>query len=84
MKRTRIEQLLLVIAWMGLIGGILFTILVCKGTLESNFDMRVPEAIVTFAGGVFVSVAGWALLMQVIRLSDRIRKIEDQLKKSKD
>jgi hypothetical protein len=84
MKRTKIERLLVVIAWLGLIGGILFGTLVSKGTLESGRDMCEPEAIVTFFGSIFVSVAGWALLMQVVGISDRLRKIENQLKEKKD
>ena len=39
MKRTKIEQLLVVIAWAGLIGGTLFTVLFSKGILESNIEM---------------------------------------------
>ena len=83
MKCTGIEKFLTVIAWIGLIGGILFTTLVSKGILESNQDMCVPQAFVTFTGGVFVSIAGWALLIQIVRLSDRLRKIENQLKELK-
>ena len=52
MKRTKIEQLLVVIAWAGLIGGILFTFLVSKGILESNIDMAFPQAVLTFVGGI--------------------------------
>lgn len=80
MKRTSIEKLILAIAWIGLVGGIVFTFLVSKGILESNQEMCVPQAAVTFVGGVFVSVAGWALLVQVVRLSDKLRNIENQLK----
>ncbi len=83
MKRSKIEKLLVAIAWMGLIGGILFTFLVSKGIFESHQEMSFPEAVVTFVGGVFVSVAGWALLLQIISLSDRITKIENSLKESK-
>ena len=81
MKRTLIEKFLVAIAWAGLIGGILFGTLVSKGILESGMDMCVPQAFVTFVGSVFVSVAGWAILMQVVNISDRLRKIENQLGK---
>ena len=80
MKRSGIEKLLVAIAWIGLIGGILFTFLVSKGILESNQEMCVPQAAVFFVGGVFVSIVGWALLLQIIRLSDRFRNIDNQLK----
>ena len=80
MKRTKIEQLLLVVAWAGLIGGILFTTLVTKGIWESNVDMAFPQAVATFVGGVGASIVGWAGLLQIIRLSDRIKNIESRLK----
>lgn len=79
MKRTKIEQLLVVIAWVGLIGGILFTLLVSKGILESNVEMAFPQAVLTFVGGIGASVVGWAVLMQIISLSDRIRRIENKI-----
>ena len=80
MKRTKIEQLLVVIAWVGLIGGILFTVLVSKGILESNIEMAFPQAVLTFVGGIGASIVGWAVLLQIISLSDRIRNIENHLK----
>lgn len=79
MKRTIVEQLLIVIAWAGLIGGILFTVLVSKGIMESNMEMAFPQAVVTFVGGIGASIVGWAVLMQVVKISDRLRKIENQL-----
>lgn len=81
MKRTKIEQLLVVIAWTGLIGGILFTFLVSKGIWESHQDMAFPNAVLSCLVGVGVSIAGWAVLMQIISLSDRMHRIEDELKK---
>ena len=84
MKRTKIEKLLVVIAWVGLIGGILFTTLFSKGILESNQEMCFPEAVLTFVAGVGASIVGWALLMQIVSLSDRIRNIENRLKESKE
>ena len=84
MKRTKIEQLLVVVAWAGLIGGILFTTLVTKGIWESNVDMAFPQAVATFVGGVGASIVGWAVLLQIIRLSDRIKNIENRLKEPKE
>lgn len=83
MKRTKIEQLLVVIAWVGLIGGILFTLLVSKGILESNIEMAFPQAALTFVGGIGASIVCWAVLMQIISISDRIKRIENHLKESK-
>ena len=82
MKRTKIEQLLVIIAWVGLIGGILFTFLVSKGIWESNVEMAFSQAVLTFVGGIGASVVGWAVLLQIISLSDRIRNIDNQLKES--
>ena len=84
MKRTKIEQLLLVVAWAGLIGGILFTTLVTKGIWESNVDMAFPQAVATFVGGVGASIVGWAVLLQIISLSDRIKNIGNRLKEPKE
>ncbi|MBP5713376.1 MAG: hypothetical protein J6X07_01585 [Prevotella sp.] len=84
MKRTKIEQLLLVVAWAGLIGGILFTTLVSKGIWESNVDMAFPQAVATFVGGVGASIVGWAVLMQIVSISDKIRRIEEHLKEPKE
>jgi hypothetical protein len=84
MKRTKIEQLLLVVAWAGLIGGILFTTLVSKGIWESNVDMAFPQAVATFVGGIGASIVGWAVLLQIIRISDRIKNIENRLKEPKE
>ncbi|MBP5339719.1 MAG: hypothetical protein J6Z14_10550 [Prevotella sp.] len=81
MKRTIIEQLLVAIAWAGRIGGILFTFLVSKGIMESNAEMAFPQAVVTFVVGIGASIVGWAVLMQVVKISDRLRKIENQLSK---
>ena len=81
MKRTSIEKLIFAIAWIGLVGGILFTFLVSKGIIESNQEMCVPQAAVTFIRGVAASVVGWALLIQIVRISDKLRKIENQLDK---
>ena len=84
MKRTKIEQLLVVIAWADLIGGTLFTVLFSKGILESNIEMAFPQAILTFVGGIGASVVGWAVLLQIIKISDRLRKIEALLEKKKE
>ncbi|MBQ7510258.1 MAG: hypothetical protein IJT53_05075 [Prevotella sp.] len=81
MERTFIEKLLVVIAWAGLIGGILFTFLVSKGIMESNMEMAFPQVVVTFVGGIGASIVGWVVLMQIVNISDRLRMIENQLSK---
>ena len=78
MKRTLLEKLILVIAWTGLIGGILFSFLYSKGILLSDTEMCVPTAIACLVAGIFASVGGWAILLEIIALSDRIRKLEDR------
>ena len=78
MKRTFIEKLLAIIAWVGLIGGILFSILYCNSVMGSGAEMCVPTGLAYLAGGIFLSVGGWAVLMEIIALSDRIRKLENE------
>lgn len=78
MKRTFIEKLIIVIAWIGLIGGILFSILYCKGVLVSRTEMCVPSGIASLVAGVLVSVGCWAILLEIIALSDRIKKLEER------
>lgn len=76
MKRTILEKLILVLAWIVLVCGILGGLLVGKGILESGAEMCVPQALFTVASSTFVSIGGWAVLMEIIAISDRIRKIE--------
>lgn len=76
MKRTILEKLILVIAWTGLVCGILAGFGVGKGILESGADMCVPQALFTVAASTFISIGCWAVLMEIIAISDRIRKIE--------
>ena len=78
MKRTFIEKLIIVIAWTGLIGGVLFSILYSKGVLESGTEMCVPTGIASLVAGVFVSVGCWAVLLEIIALADRIKKLEEK------
>ena len=78
MNRTKNEILIQLLAWLGLIGGILFSALVCKGTLESNVSMCFPTAMAELFGGVFLSVGWWAILMELLALSDRIKKLEEK------
>ena len=75
MKRTIIEKMILVIAYSGLIGGILLGTLISKGIWESGSEMCAPRAFFMFVGSIFVSVGCWAVLLEIIALSDRIRNI---------
>lgn len=79
MKHNQIEKLLIVIAWIGLIGGIAFGTLVSKGILESNQEMCFPQAVVVFVGSIFASVTGWAILMFLVNMSGKVRKIESKV-----
>ncbi len=74
-----LEKFVTIIAWVGLIGGVLFGSLVSKGILESKQEMCVPQAFVCFAGAVFVSVAGFAVLMLLVDISKRMHDVEDRL-----
>lgn len=76
MKHNWIEKLLTAIAWIGLSGGITFGTLVSKGILESNQEMCFPQALVVFVGSIFASVAGWAILILLVNISNKVRKIE--------
>ena len=79
MKHNWIEKLLIVIAWIGLIGGIAFGTLVSKGIFESNQEMCFPQALVVFVGSIFASIAGWALLLLLVSISNKVRKIESKV-----
>jgi hypothetical protein len=57
---------------------------VSKGIWESHVDMAFPQAVATFVGGVGASVVGWAVLMQIVSISDRIKRIEERLKEPKE
>lgn len=81
MKRTFIEKLLSIIAWVGLIGGILFSILYCNSVMGSGSEMCVPTGLAYLAGGIFISVGCWAVLMEILALSDRIRRLENAKEK---
>lgn len=76
MKRTIIEKIILLIAWTGLICGVLFSILYSHSVLVSGREMCVPSALASLVGGIFLSVGCWAVLMEIIALSDRIRNLE--------
>ena len=79
MKRTFIERLMVAGAWVALVGGILLGALVSKGIWESSQEMAFPNAVFTFIGSVVGSVAVWAVLLEFVSLSDRLRKIEKLL-----
>jgi hypothetical protein len=79
MKRTIIEKMILVIAYSGLIGGILLGTLISKGIWESGSEMCAPRAFFMFVGSIFISVGCWAILLEIIALSDRIRNIENKM-----
>ena len=77
--RTKLEKFILLVAYAGLIVGIIVSFLVSKCILESNVEMCAPQAIATFIGGVAASVILWAVLVQIVKISDRLRNIEDKL-----
>jgi len=78
MKRSFIDILLLVIAWAGLILGILFTLIFSIGQFKSGLDMSVERGFVWLVCGVGASVLGWAVLKEMVSISDRLRKLENK------
>ena len=78
-QRTRLEKFILLIAYMGLIGGTLFAFLYSKGVLESGQDMCVARAIANFNFIEGASIVGWAVLKQIVKISDRLRHIENKM-----
>ena len=79
LRRTRLEKFILLIAYVGLIGGTLFAFLYSKGVLESGQDMCVPRAIADFIFIESASVVGWAVLKLLVKISDRLRHEENKL-----
>ena len=79
LRRTRLEKFILLIAYVGLIGGTLFAFLYSKGVLESGQDMCVPHAIADFILIEGASVVGWAVLKLLVKISDRLRHLENKL-----
>lgn len=79
MKLNLLEKLANTIAWAVLVGGITFGALVSKGILESNQEMCFPQALLVFAGSIFASVAGWAMLKMLVSISNKVRKIESKI-----
>ena len=78
MKRTFIEKLLLVIAWVGLIGGILISLAYSHSVFESGREMCFPQAAFFLIAGVGASITGWAILKEIVAISDRLRRLEEK------
>lgn len=78
-QRSRLEKFIILIAYTGLLGGTLFAILYSKCVLESGQDMCVPRAIADFILIEGASVVGWAVLKQIVKISDRLRHIENKM-----
>ena len=77
MKRSFIEKLILVIAWVGLVGGVLVSVAYSSSVFESGREMCFPQAAVYLILGVGASVTGWAILKEIVAISDRLRKLEE-------
>ena len=80
MKHTVIEKLLLLMARVGGFLGIVGGILVSKGIFESNTEMCVPRAACFLLAAVFASVAFWAIVEEIVSISDRLRRLEGKNK----
>lgn len=78
MKRSFLDILLLVIAWGGLIVGILVSIAYSHSVFESGQEMCFPQAAAWLIAGVGASITGWAVLKEIVSISDRLRKLENK------
>ena len=72
--RTKIEKLLVVIAWVGLIAGIGIGTWYAVMQLVHNTEMCVPRAFVWIVGSYSVSITCWALILELVAIADRLRK----------
>jgi hypothetical protein len=80
MNRTVIEKLLLLMARVGGFLGIVVGILISKGIFESNIEMCVPQAACFLLAAIFASVAFWAIIEEIVSISDRLRRLEGKNK----
>lgn len=78
MKRSFFDKLLLVIAWGGLVVGILVSVAYSHSIWASGREMCFPQAAFFLAAGVGASVLGWAVLKEIVSISDRLRRLENK------
>ena len=78
MKRSFFDKLLLVIAWGGLVVGILVSVAYSYSIWDSGQEMCFPQAAFYLAAGVGASVLGWAVLKEIVSISDRLRRLENK------
>lgn len=78
MKRSFFDKLLLVIAWGGLVVGILVSVAYSHPIWASGREMCFPQAGFYLAAGVGASVLGWAVLKEIVSISDRLRRLENK------
>ena len=78
MKRSFFDKLLLVIAWGGLVTGILVSVAYSHSIWASGREMCFPQAAFYLAAGVGASVLGWAVLKEMVSISDRLRRLENK------
>ena len=80
-ERTKIEKLLVFIAWAGLVGGLLVGTWWTVTTIINNEEMAFPKAVFSFFSSYAVSITCWALILELVAIADRQREILNQLKK---
>ena len=78
MKRSFFDKLLLVIAWGGLVVGILVSVAYSHSIWASGREMCFPQAAFYLAAGAGASVLGWAVLKEMVSISDRLRRLENK------
>ena len=82
-KRSALEWFLYILSFVILIGGIAVGIAYANSLLETGADMCHAQAffaIVCFSGA---GVVGWAVLLEIVRIADRLRRIENKMCKQK-
>ncbi|MCR5277218.1 MAG: hypothetical protein K6D54_06085 [Bacteroidales bacterium] len=74
-QRTKIEKLLVFIAWAGLVCGLLVGTWAGVMELVHQTEMCVPRAFLYFAGSYSVSITCWALILELVAIADRLRDL---------
>ena len=76
-ERTFIEKLLVVIAWTGLVGGIAAGIVLFYNEMfVVQEEMCFPQAFVYLFGCCGAAIVGFALIMELVSIADRLRELQ--------
>ena len=80
-KRSVLEWFLYVLSFVILIGGIAVGILYANSNsiLESGADMCSAQAFFALILFLGVGVVGWAVLLEIVKIADRLHQIENKM-----